>query len=142
MSQYGAGLTAHNPSRTRPCRCARRGPLSPPRVRRVFGPLRRVTRALQMPAPASGERGRKALETLNVLKGAEARLAMGRQSMLGADEASAMSEGAVLAEGSEPDAETVFADRIDLLYRLGRHHLFLPFSALCIVGILYTGQEP
>jgi signal transduction histidine kinase/HPt (histidine-containing phosphotransfer) domain-containing protein len=56
-------------------------------------------------------------------------------------EASAMSEGAVLAEGSEPDAETVFADRIDLLFRLGRHHLFLPFSALCIVGILYTGQE-
>src|ERR1700677_5075889 len=56
-------------------------------------------------------------------------------------EASAMSEGAVLAEGSEPDAETVFADRIDLLFRLGPHHLFLPFSALCIVGILYTGQE-
>ena len=31
----------------------------------------------------------------------------------------------------------VFSDRVDILYRFGRHHLFLPFSALCIAGVLY-----
>jgi signal transduction histidine kinase/HPt (histidine-containing phosphotransfer) domain-containing protein len=36
----------------------------------------------------------------------------------------------------------VFAGRIDVLYRLGRHNLFLPFSALCIAGVLYRGATP
>ncbi|MGD0142940.1 MAG: ATP-binding protein [Rhizomicrobium sp.] len=36
----------------------------------------------------------------------------------------------------------VFSDRIDILYRLGRHHLFLPFSALCIAGVLYIQIVP
>jgi signal transduction histidine kinase/HPt (histidine-containing phosphotransfer) domain-containing protein len=38
--------------------------------------------------------------------------------------------------------EGVFAGRIDVLYRLGRHHLFLPFSALCVAGVLYRGVVP
>ena len=38
--------------------------------------------------------------------------------------------------------ESVFAGRIDVLYRLGRHHLFLPFSALCVAGVLYRGFVP
>jgi signal transduction histidine kinase/HPt (histidine-containing phosphotransfer) domain-containing protein len=29
-----------------------------------------------------------------------------------------------------------------VLYRLGRHHLFLPFSALCVAGVLYRGVVP
>ena len=39
------------------------------------------------------------------------------------------------------EASAVFADRIELLYRLGRNHLFLPFSAFCVVAMLYTGRE-
>jgi signal transduction histidine kinase/HPt (histidine-containing phosphotransfer) domain-containing protein len=38
--------------------------------------------------------------------------------------------------------EGIFADRIDVLYRLGRHYLFLPFSGLCLAGILYRGLIP
>jgi signal transduction histidine kinase/HPt (histidine-containing phosphotransfer) domain-containing protein len=38
--------------------------------------------------------------------------------------------------------ESVFAGRIDVLYRLGRHHLFLPFSALCVAGVLFRGVVP
>jgi signal transduction histidine kinase/HPt (histidine-containing phosphotransfer) domain-containing protein len=36
----------------------------------------------------------------------------------------------------------VFSERIDILYRFGRHHLFLPFSALCIAGVLYIRIVP
>jgi signal transduction histidine kinase/HPt (histidine-containing phosphotransfer) domain-containing protein len=36
----------------------------------------------------------------------------------------------------------VFSDRVDILYRFGRHHLFLPFSALCIAGVLYIQIVP
>jgi len=39
------------------------------------------------------------------------------------------------------EASAIFADRIDLLFRLGRIHLFLPFSAFCVVAMLYTGRE-
>ncbi|HKD20819.1 MAG TPA: ATP-binding protein [Rhizomicrobium sp.] len=39
------------------------------------------------------------------------------------------------------EAGAIFADRIELLYRLGRIHLFLPFSAFCVVAMLYTGRE-
>ena len=39
------------------------------------------------------------------------------------------------------EASAMFADRIELLYRLGRIHLFLPFSAFCVVAMLYTGRE-
>ncbi|HEX3672898.1 MAG TPA: ATP-binding protein [Rhizomicrobium sp.] len=44
--------------------------------------------------------------------------------------------------GQNSVAADVFAGRIDVLYRLGRHHLFLPFSALCIAGVLYRGIVP
>jgi signal transduction histidine kinase/HPt (histidine-containing phosphotransfer) domain-containing protein len=37
---------------------------------------------------------------------------------------------------------SILAGRIDVLYRLGRHHLFLPFSALCVAGVLYRGFTP
>ncbi len=62
--------------------------------------------------------------------------------MFDAAETFAMRDDAVLTDAPEEDAETIFTDRIELLFRLGRHHLFLPFSALCVVGILYTGREP
>ncbi len=45
------------------------------------------------------------------------------------------------ANAAEDDARAIYSDRVDLLYRLGRHHLFLPFSALCLAAILYTGRE-
>ncbi len=54
--------------------------------------------------------------------------------------APAMHDDEVLSNPASEEPVAVFADRIDLLYRLGQHHLFLPFSALCIVGILYTGR--
>lgn len=38
--------------------------------------------------------------------------------------------------------KSVFAGRIDVLYRMGRHHLFLPFSALCVAGVLYGNFTP
>ncbi|HTQ15299.1 MAG TPA: ATP-binding protein [Rhizomicrobium sp.] len=46
------------------------------------------------------------------------------------------------AEPSNSAGEALFAGRIDVLYRLGRHHLFVPFSALCIAGVLYRGFIP
>lgn len=50
----------------------------------------------------------------------------------------------VAEEAPEPGSadDGVFAGRIDVLYRLGRHHLFVPFSALCIAGVLYRGFVP
>ena len=50
---------------------------------------------------------------------------------------------ALLVSAAESVAsETTFADRVDILYRLGRHYLFLPFSALCVSGVLYKGLIP
>jgi signal transduction histidine kinase/HPt (histidine-containing phosphotransfer) domain-containing protein len=50
----------------------------------------------------------------------------------------------VAEETPEPGSadDGVFAGRIDVLYRLGRHNLFVPFSALCIAGVLYRGYVP
>ncbi|HEY1630324.1 MAG TPA: ATP-binding protein [Rhizomicrobium sp.] len=45
-------------------------------------------------------------------------------------------------ETQERAEESTFAGRIDVLYRLGRHHLFIPFSALCVAGVLYRGATP
>jgi signal transduction histidine kinase/HPt (histidine-containing phosphotransfer) domain-containing protein len=39
-------------------------------------------------------------------------------------------------------SEATFADRVDILYRLGRHYLFLPFAALCLAGVLYKNLVP
>jgi len=47
----------------------------------------------------------------------------------------------VSAEMPNAEAAAVFAGRIDLLYRLGRLQLYLPFAALCIAGMLYSGRE-
>jgi signal transduction histidine kinase/HPt (histidine-containing phosphotransfer) domain-containing protein len=41
-----------------------------------------------------------------------------------------------------PNDARAFAGRIDILYRLGRHHLFLPFSALCLAAVLYVHVVP
>jgi signal transduction histidine kinase/HPt (histidine-containing phosphotransfer) domain-containing protein len=50
---------------------------------------------------------------------------------------------ALLASAAESTAsESTFADRVDILYRLGRHYLFLPFSALCVAGVLYKDVVP
>lgn len=49
----------------------------------------------------------------------------------------------LLASAAETIAsESTFAGRVDILYRLGRHYLFLPFSALCLAGVLYKGAIP
>jgi signal transduction histidine kinase/HPt (histidine-containing phosphotransfer) domain-containing protein len=48
---------------------------------------------------------------------------------------------AVSAAAPNREAVAVFAGRIDLLYRLGRHQLYLPFAALCVAGMLYAGRE-
>src|ERR1700733_63612 len=48
----------------------------------------------------------------------------------------------LLPNASPPSEAIVFSDRIEILYRLGRHHLFLPFSALCILGVLYIQAIP
>ena len=48
------------------------------------------------------------------------------------------SETSTETHASESDAAAIFAGRVDILYRLGRHHLFVPFSALCIAAVLYT----
>jgi len=45
-------------------------------------------------------------------------------------------------EPAAPREASVCADRVDILYRIGRHHLFLPFSALCIAGVLYLQIVP
>ena len=40
-------------------------------------------------------------------------------------------------------AESVIAQgRVDILYRLGRHYLFLPFAALCVAATMLNGQKP
>jgi signal transduction histidine kinase/HPt (histidine-containing phosphotransfer) domain-containing protein len=45
--------------------------------------------------------------------------------------------------GAAQVAETaIFAGRIEILYRLSRHLLFVPFSALCIAAVLYTRLVP
>jgi signal transduction histidine kinase/HPt (histidine-containing phosphotransfer) domain-containing protein len=49
----------------------------------------------------------------------------------------------LLATAAESTAsESTFADRVDILYRLGRHYLFLPFSTLCVAGVLYKDIIP
>jgi signal transduction histidine kinase/HPt (histidine-containing phosphotransfer) domain-containing protein len=53
-----------------------------------------------------------------------------------------MPEPVASAQADMSPGDSVFAGRIDVLYRLGRHHLFLPFSALCIAGVLYRGAVP
>jgi signal transduction histidine kinase/HPt (histidine-containing phosphotransfer) domain-containing protein len=45
------------------------------------------------------------------------------------------------ASSAQRDA-AILSDRVDILYRFGRHHLFLPFSALCIAGVLYIQIVP
>jgi signal transduction histidine kinase/HPt (histidine-containing phosphotransfer) domain-containing protein len=42
----------------------------------------------------------------------------------------------------DDDAAASFDGRIELVYRLGRHHLFLVFSALCVACMLYAGRAP
>jgi signal transduction histidine kinase/HPt (histidine-containing phosphotransfer) domain-containing protein len=45
-------------------------------------------------------------------------------------------------DAGSADEAAIFAGRIDILYRLGRHYLFLPFSALSIAAALYTHLVP
>ena len=42
----------------------------------------------------------------------------------------------------EQEAPGVFAGRIDILYKLGRHYLSLPFSALCMSATLFASSRP
>ncbi len=46
------------------------------------------------------------------------------------------------AESAAEEARAVLAGRVEILYRLGRHYLFLPFAALCLAGVLYKNQLP
>ncbi|HWA30609.1 MAG TPA: ATP-binding protein, partial [Rhizomicrobium sp.] len=43
---------------------------------------------------------------------------------------------------SDTKARAVPAERIDILFRMGRLHLFLPFSALCITAVFYQHYVP
>jgi signal transduction histidine kinase len=45
-------------------------------------------------------------------------------------------------EAGEHDDAAVFVGRIDILYRPGRNHLFLPFASLCLTAVLYTHAVP
>ncbi|HEV2563047.1 MAG TPA: ATP-binding protein [Rhizomicrobium sp.] len=38
--------------------------------------------------------------------------------------------------------EAIAAGRVDILFRLGRHYLFLPFAALCVAATMLNGQHP
>ncbi len=62
--------------------------------------------------------------------------------MFGVGRATEMRVKEEVSDARDAYADAVFAGRIELLYRLGRSHLFLPFSALCVVGLLYTGRVP
>ena len=42
----------------------------------------------------------------------------------------------------EKSAYAVFAERIDILYALGRHYLSLPFAVLCVPATLFAGNSP
>jgi len=44
--------------------------------------------------------------------------------------------------GDAADQLADMAGRIDILYRLSRHHLYLPFAALCLAGVLYKNAMP
>ena len=39
-------------------------------------------------------------------------------------------------------ASVIAQGRVDILYRLGRHYLFLPFAALCVAATMLNGQKP
>lgn len=39
-------------------------------------------------------------------------------------------------------AGVIAQGRVDILYRLGRHYLFLPFAALCVAATMLNGQKP
>ena len=41
----------------------------------------------------------------------------------------------------EKSAYAVFAERIDILYALGRHYLSLPFAVLCVPATLFAGNS-
>jgi signal transduction histidine kinase/HPt (histidine-containing phosphotransfer) domain-containing protein len=60
--------------------------------------------------------------------------------MTGPDATQPMLENDAAPE-TQRDAD-ILSDRVDILYRFGRIHLFLPFSALCIAGVLYIQIVP
>src|SRR6202000_638621 len=69
---------------------------------------------------------------LNVWKGRKASLLRGGPSMTAASHD--------LADNDNPRrrlGDGVPAERIDILFRMGRLYLFLPFSALCIASVFY-----
>src|SRR5690348_5777196 len=43
---------------------------------------------------------------------------------------------------AEQETPGVLAGRIDILYKLGRHYLSLPFSALCMSATLFASSRP
>ncbi len=43
---------------------------------------------------------------------------------------------------AEAGADVIVQGRVDILYRLGRHYLFLPFAALCVAATMLNGQKP
>src|ERR1700742_4614327 len=40
------------------------------------------------------------------------------------------------------EARATFADRVDILYALGRHYLSLPFAALCLPTAFFEHRGP
>src|SRR5690242_19686418 len=40
------------------------------------------------------------------------------------------------------EARATFADRVDILYAIGRHYLSLPFAALCLPTAFFVNRGP
>src|SRR4051812_49236702 len=43
---------------------------------------------------------------------------------------------------SSLEARATFADRVDILYAVGRHYLSLPFAALCLPTAFFASRGP
>lgn len=48
----------------------------------------------------------------------------------------------VTATNETAESRAVFAGRVDILYRLGRHYLSLPFAALCMLATRFASSAP
>lgn len=45
-------------------------------------------------------------------------------------------------DDKEAVARVITQGRVDILFRLGKHYLFLPFAALCVAATMLNGQKP
>src|SRR5580704_8629426 len=135
--RYAAIRKDHNPFQTAPFPCRGRPWIDAPAARAAFWPPLRAMLGLGAQARGGYRKSLKDL-TLSVSKGAKARLAQGSPSMSQLSPPETKSAD----EAGEHDDAAVFVGRIDILYRPGRNHLFLPFASLCLTAVLYTHAVP